>query len=256
MSRTSKVLPLFVAGKETSIIAAVAPGGVLHDLDGIAYGFAKDTNRCCYITLDHEIQWMIGANKPLVQKVNSLPTEGDPEVLYIMNGTVYSWDAENSMWVPTYQDITEQLSAVTELVNSLSEVVTDLTTQVSELPTVDMVNGVVASGVQSAKEYADDAVDVAVRNIEVEIQNVTTSVDGVSQRVNAVSDSLDGVRSNVEALDADLLAAKADIDELKQQGTHTDDKIDEVEQQTKEYTDQKIDDVLSYVNETFELREV
>lgn len=231
MSSTSKVLPLFVSGKAESVRAAVGEGGVLHDLDGIAYAYIKDLKQYWYISIDHEIFPISGDNKQQVQRVDALPANGDPEVLYILNTTVYQWDSETQTYIPTYHDVSDQLNAVTELVSTLSTTVSELATEVAAKPSMDDVNVAINAGVEAAEQYADSL------------------VGGFDDRITANENAISTVQTNMTTMQGQIAA-------LQEESSETEEQIVIVQQEAKEYTDSKSQELKDYIDSTFELKEV
>ena len=231
MSSVSRTLPLFVAGNENSIQAAVAEGGILSNLDSIAYAYAKDTGKYCYISLEHELHWIVGDNKQLVQRVDALPAAGDPDVLYILNTTVYMWDQETETYIPTYHDVSDQLNAVTELVSTLSTTVSELATEVAAKPSMDEVNIAINGAVETTEQYADGL------------------ANALGERVTANEGAISTVQTNMTTMQGQIAALQEESGETEQQ-------VVIVQQEAKEYTDAKNQELKDYVDSTFVLQEV
>lgn len=241
MASKSTVLPLFVSGNQETIEAAVAEGGVLYTLDSICYGYGKDTGKLCYIDLDHNIHWIVGNNKPLVQRVDALPATGDADVLYILGTTVYQWDPLIQAYVPTYKDVSDQLEALTETVQSLSGTVTGLAAEVAQRPTYDEVNTAISS-----------AVNPVVSNLN----SLTNTVQTMGGDIETVTNLATEANTKVDATVANVETLSTSVAEIAEQSGETSEKVDEVAQEAKDYTDQKNDDLRNYVDTIFELKEV
>ena len=231
MASTSKTLPLFIAGQQESIETAVAEGGILYNLDSIIYGYEKDESKFCYIDLNKQIHWIVGDNKKQVQRVDALPATGDPEVLYILNTTVYQYDQDTGTYVPTYHDVTDQLNAVTELVSTLSTTVSELATEVTAKPSMDDVNVAINAGVEAAEQYADSL------------------VGGFDDRITANENAISTVQTNITTMQGQIAA-------LQEETGETEEQIVIVQQEAKEYTDSKSQELKDYIDSTFELKEV
>ena len=241
MSTVSKTLPLFVAGNESSIVAAVAEGGILSNLDSISYGYAKDTGKYCYISLEHELHWIVGDNKKQVQRVDSLPAEGDPEVLYILNTTVYQWDSETQTYVPTYHDVTDQLEALTTTVQTMSETVTDLAEAMTQRPTYDEVNTAISS---------------AVNPVVSDLSALSDTVDGMTSDIETAVNLATAANTKADETVATVETLSTAVSEIAEQSGETSEKVDEVAQESKDYTDQVGQELRDYVDTAFQLMEV
>lgn len=218
MSSTSKILPLFVAGKEESIIDAVKEGGALADLTGVSYGYAKDTGKFCYISTDHIIHWVIGDNKKYVEYLTALPSVGDPEVLYIMNKTVYLWDEENQMYQPTYHDVSDQLAALTATVQTISETVAGLAEEMALRPTRDEVSTAISNGVAEANTYTDSAVSTVSDRLDAtqtQLNTVANNLADTQSDVNVIQGNISGLQNDVTTLQGNVSDLRNDVNELQ-----------------------------------------
>ena len=146
-----------------------------------------------------------------------MPATGDPEVLYIMNKTVYIWDSETQTYMPTYHDISEQL-------NMLAQTVLRLTEEVEQRPTRTEVNNAINTGVNEAKQYTD------------------SEISALSSRINST-------QNQVEDVAVGLANTQESVTSLQET-------VADVQQESKDYTDQQAQTLVNYVNETFVLKEV
>lgn len=253
MAKYSKVLPLFVAGNEATIEAAIAEGGALHDNKGIIYGYAKDTGRYCYINIDKQIHWIVGNNEPNVRRVTALPSEAELNTLYILNNTVYLWDDEQNAYVATYHDVTEQISALNDAVNSLNSTVTGLAEDITLRPTRDEVNIALTNAISESNAYTDSA----IAPLNESVSELSNSVEQVqSDLTSSVSTLQNNIDTSVAAIRTDMSNMQEQINEIEESSQQTEQQVIIVQEQAKEYTDQQTQQVIQYVNDTFELKEV
>lgn len=114
--------PFFAAGNWDKIQAAIEENLITYP----AYVFVRDKTQLGYMDIDNTFKFIVGDNKQQVLKVDVLPdvSEGDEEVLYILNGIVYTFDNEG--YHPMYQDVTDKIDALQEQIDTLSEKVSAL----------------------------------------------------------------------------------------------------------------------------------
>lgn len=111
--------PYFAMGTEDDLnYALFNENGALFNLTRIAYVFLKDTEELVFINTDKIIHKIVGHNKPLVQRVDSLPSDGDTEVIYILNNSAYTFDGEQ--YIPTYQVALETLDTKADKATTLA----------------------------------------------------------------------------------------------------------------------------------------
>lgn len=275
MASASYVLPLFVAGNEATIIAAVQEGGALADLTGVSYAYAKDTHKFSYIDTNHVIHWVTGDNAKQVQRVSALPAEADLETLYILNNTVYLWNTELEAYVPTYHDVTSQIEALNEAVGTLNTTVAGLVSDMADRPTRDEVNSALTNAIGEANAYTDGLfgpLNETVTGLSSEVtqlqndltSNVAALQNSIDTNVNTLNNKID---TNVSALEtsivstesgirADMATMQTQIDSIGSTAQEAEQQIVIVQQEAKDYTDQKNEEVITYVNDNFTLREI
>lgn len=253
MAKYSKVLPLFVAGNEATIEASIAEGGALHDNKGIIYGYAKDSGRYCYINIDKQIHWIVGNNESNVKRVSSLPTEAELNTLYILNNTVYLWDEELNAYVATYHDVTEQIVALNDAVSTLSNTVSELVEDVASKPSRDEINTALTNAIGESKEYTDNAIIPLNESISGLSDNVSQIRSDLTSSVSTLQNNID---TSVAEIRSDMSTMQEQIDAIGESSQQTEEQVIIVQEQAKEYTDQQTQQVIQYVNDTFELKEV
>lgn len=168
----------FFAGTEDKVLAAVGS-----KVKYPAYVFIRDdenssTGRLAFVDQNNVLKLIRGENKKQVVNVTTLPspTDGDVEVLYIMNGIVYVFDGQ--AYQPTYKDYTAELEALTERVSGLEERIEAI--ENAEHPSIDTselkekieeLNGKIAS-----LEAEDGNIVELITNLETISQELTTKV--------------------------------------------------------------------------------
>lgn len=105
MAETKQKVPYFMQGTETNLKAILSDGGLFADLDRAIYVFLKDTGELAYVEQNKTIHKIVGNCKKQVVRVSTLPPKGDPEVLYIFGKTVYTYDADDDAFYPSYKDL-------------------------------------------------------------------------------------------------------------------------------------------------------
>lgn len=124
----------FFAGIESKVLAAIKASKVQYP----AYVFVRDdveskTGRLAFVDQNNVLRYIRGENKQYVVKVDVLPEveKGDVEVLYILNGIVYTFDGTE--YRPMYKDNTEKLEALTERIESLESADTLMSEKIANL---------------------------------------------------------------------------------------------------------------------------
>lgn len=114
-------VPIFARASTLEVLeyALNNESGILYDLDRICYVYMIDSGELCYVDAEKNIYPIIGANKPLVLKVDALPPadEADEEVLYIYNNIVYIWTGTE--YRPSFYEVAIQLDNLTAQLNNL-----------------------------------------------------------------------------------------------------------------------------------------
>ena len=108
-------IPLFTMGTMDNIKKELAAGGYFDDMSTIMYAYIKDTDQLAFIhPSDKEIHLIVGNNKKLVQRVDTLPKteDGDIDVLYVCGDVVYVFDGEE--YIPTFATLESRLAEVEE----------------------------------------------------------------------------------------------------------------------------------------------
>lgn len=114
--------PKFAAGDWDRIKAAIEQKLITYP----EYVFVRDLRKLGYMDIDNTFKFIVGDNKQQVLKVPVLPdvSEGDQEVLYILNGIVYTFDGTG--FIPMYQDVTDKLEELQKQINTVSDRITVL----------------------------------------------------------------------------------------------------------------------------------
>lgn len=128
-------LPTFAVGNVAKIQPAIDAGILSYP----AYVVTSDTHQLAFINENNEWFFIESGKEASVLKVAILPdsSTASENTLYICGQTVYSFDGEN--FIPTYQDVTDQLSELSERISQLNERVTNLEQQSTSLSWSEIV---------------------------------------------------------------------------------------------------------------------
>lgn len=111
--------PYFAIGSEDDLNYALSnPDGVFFNLTRIAYVYLKDTGELAFIDTNKDIHKIVGNNKSLVQRVDALPSDGDKDVLYILNDVTYTYDGQQ--YIPTCQIALDELDKKADKATTLA----------------------------------------------------------------------------------------------------------------------------------------
>ena len=155
-------LPLFTMGTLENIQKQLSNDGYFDDMSTIMYAYIKDTEQLAFIhPSDKKIHLIVGNNKKLVQRLNSLPSvqDGDSEVLYICNNIVYMFDGEE--YIPTYRELESRLDDIeAELSQKADKATTIEGYGIEDAYTSEQVNTIVDSAKEDAMRYTDNALRI------------------------------------------------------------------------------------------------
>ncbi len=132
-------LPLFAAGASNKISSAIDQGVLKYP----SYVFCTDTKHFVFIDKNGEQQKIVGDNPQQVEFVTELPSSADAksDVLYVMNGQVYTYNADTQTVEPSYSDQSATITALQEQVSELDDKVTaneeKVTTLESQVTTLE-----------------------------------------------------------------------------------------------------------------------
>ena len=120
-------MPVFAMGTQANLEKELAEGGHFADLSTIMYAFVKDKGMLAFVhPNDKKINLIVGNNKKLVENLENLPSilDGDPEVLYIVGNTVYTFNGTE--YVPTYQNAMDRIDDVVDMLETKADKSTTL----------------------------------------------------------------------------------------------------------------------------------
>lgn len=128
-------LPTFAVGSASKIQPAIDSGVLTNP----AFVITTDTHQLVFIGEDNEWFFVENGTDASVLKVGILPdpASASENTLYICGKTVYSFDGQN--FIPTYQDVTDQLSELSERISQLNVRVTNLEQQSTSLSWSEIV---------------------------------------------------------------------------------------------------------------------
>lgn len=158
-------MPYFAVGESTNLQRAIDLGVLSYP----AFVFISDKNMLAFIGEENDVRYVNGNNKMQVLYVNTLPaiSNGERDVLYIKNGTVYAFNGEK--YIAQFVDHTEKFNEIDREISSLDN------------NKVDKVTGMGLSH--------NDLTNVLVAKIN-EIDNKVTKVTGKDLSDNNLTNEL------------------------------------------------------------------
>lgn len=113
------ILPIFAKASTVSVLEQALTDGALKDIDRICWVYIVDDGTLAYVDPDKNVYKIKGDNKVVVRKLNELPSvsDGDSEVLYIVDDVVYTFDGRE--YKPSFYNIQIELDALKNQVDSI-----------------------------------------------------------------------------------------------------------------------------------------
>lgn len=112
-------IPIFAKASNISVLEQALTDGVLMDIDRICWAYISDDGTLAYVDPDKNIYKIKGDNKVVVRNLNALPSvsEGDTEVLYVVNDIVYTFNGEE--YKPSFYNIQLEVDSLNNQVKSI-----------------------------------------------------------------------------------------------------------------------------------------
>ena len=218
------ILPIFAKASTVSVLEQALATGVLKDIDRICWVYIIDDGTLAYVDPDKQVYKIMGANKKLVNQLNSLPpvSEGDKEVLYVVDDIVYTFNGEE--YKPTFYEVKIEVDAlktqVERIDTRLDIAETNIATQQETLANL----GVSINAVQAELSNKADKDDVYTKNATDTLLSLKADSDSVYSRTY-----LDNAFAT--KADADEVYSKSEVnaalnDKADKADTYTKDEID------------------------------
>ena len=218
------ILPIFAKASTVSVLEQALATGVLKDIDRICWVYIIDDGTLAYVDPDKQVYKIMGANKKLVNQLNSLPpvSEGDKEVLYVVDDIVYTFNGEE--YKPTFYEVKIEVDAlktqVERIDTRLDIAETNIATQQETLANL----GVSINAVQAELSNKADKDDVYTKNTIDTLLSLKADSDSVYSRTY-----LDNAFAT--KADADEVYSKSEVnaalnDKADKTDTYTKDEID------------------------------
>ena len=203
------ILPIFARASTLSVLEQALTDGVFKDIDRICWCYIIDTGTLAYVDPNKQIHQIVGDNKVVVKRLSSLPptSEGDSEVLYIVDDVVYTFDG--TQYKPSFYEVKIEIDA--------------LKTQVE--------------GIDTRLEIAEGNIS----SMGETLRNLGTSVDAVAA---ALADKADKDDVYTKTQTNDLLAEKADLDDVYSR-SYIDTALNSKADSNSVYTKQEINTALN-----------
>ena len=156
-------LPIFAMGTTDEINASIAEGGYLYDKTAIMYVYNTDTGMLAFIhPLEKVVHYIVGNNKTHVLRLDTLPpvSEGDTEVLYIVNDIVYTFNGTE--YLPTYKELSDVVSGKADKATTLEGYgITDADTSEEVNKKISDALGAITEG-ETVAEYVVSQIEDAI----------------------------------------------------------------------------------------------
>lgn len=255
-------MPIFAKASNVSVLEQALIDGVLMDIDRICWAYISDDGTLAYVDPNKNIYKIKGDNKVVVQRMNSLPpiSEGDVEVLYIVDDVVYTFNGTE--YKPSFYNVQIEVDTLKTQVESIDtrldiaenniftmqETLTNLGVTINaiqaelsnkadknDIYTKEDVNTLLATKADSEDVYGRSYIDNALANKAdadsvYDKQEINTALNLKADKSNIYTkEEIDGM-VNVETSSGDVIP----ITEYVNQST-----TDAV-QSANDYTDQQI----------------
>lgn len=156
-------LPIFAMGTTEEITNAISEDGYLYDKTTIMYVFDTDTNMLAFIhPTEKVIHYIVGNNKTQVLRLSELPevSEGDEEVLYIVDNIVYTFNGTE--YVETYSTLAEVVEGKADAATTLEGYgITDADTSEEVDEKITSALGDITDG-ETVAEYIAEQIEEAL----------------------------------------------------------------------------------------------
>lgn len=160
--------PIFCKASTVSVLEQALTEGILADIDRICWVYIIDDGTLAYVDPNKTIHKIKGNNKVVVKNVNVLPpiTEGDSEILYVLDGIVYTFNGTE--YKPSFYDVQIQVDALTTQIegidNRLEIAEMNIASQQETLAnlgvTVSAIQTELADKADKTDTYTKDNIDV------------------------------------------------------------------------------------------------
>ena len=228
-------VPYFAKASSYEVLQkALQEGGVLENLDRIAYILTTDTNKLYHVSLDKIIR-PISGDKEYVKTSDELPSieEGKSDVIYIVKGVGYQFDGED--YIPIFDKhqvdvlqaaVTEDSVALHTQLDKLANDLTDLTEIVSNFDSRIQSVEETASEVTSDFNDLSSFVNNRITSINNTLNDHESRITASSSSIQTITGQLNDAQTDISDLQLNMGAAQAEITSHTNALTNVYDRLD------------------------------
>ena len=199
-------VPYFAKASSYEVLQqALQEGGVLEDLDRIAYIITTDTNKLYHISIDKIIR-PISGDEEYVKNLDELPSvsEGKPNVIYIVNGIGYQFNEGRYDIIFDKKQVDELEAAVSADSEIIHDKLVQLESDLNDLSsTVDGFNDRIEAVEATATEMDDD-VEQLTSFVESSLASFTDTLNDYNDRITTSESSILAITGQVNAAQTNI----------------------------------------------------